>query len=75
LGPLYLDSYDTILNYIGTTTSTTGFGCQARLDTATYETGLTVTDADFANLCLRPHKRFPQWNYTIYPRAYSLHGQ
>jgi hypothetical protein len=63
-----LDSYETMLNYIRTTTSTTGFGCQAHLDTTLYETGLTVSDAVFAQVCLRPHKRFPHWNYTIYPR-------
>jgi hypothetical protein len=64
-----LDSYETVLNYIRTTTSAKGFRCQARLDTTIYEKGVTVSDAEFARLCLRPHKRFPQWNYTIYPRS------
>jgi len=63
-----LDSYETVLNYIRTTTSTTGFRCQARLDTTLYPTGVTVTDEEFACLSLRPHRRFPHWNYTIYPR-------
>jgi hypothetical protein len=63
-----LDSYETILNHIRTTTSTTGFRCQAQLDTTEYELNKKVSNKDFDALRLRPHKRFPQWNYTIYPR-------
>ena len=63
-----LDSYETILNYIRTTTSTTGFSCQAVLDTTVYETGITVPVEALDQLYLRPHRRFPKWNYTIYPR-------
>lgn len=63
-----LDSYETILKHIRTTTSTTGFCSQAHLDTTEYELKQKVSDQDFADLCVRPHKRFPQWNYTIYPR-------
>jgi hypothetical protein len=62
-----LESYETILNYIRTTTSTTGFCCQTQLDPTEYKLKQKVSDKDFAALCLRPHKRFPQWNYTIYP--------
>lgn len=62
-----LDSYETILNFIRTTSSTTGFSCQADLDTTIYETGLTISDELFAQVRLRPHRRFPNWNYTIYP--------
>jgi hypothetical protein len=64
-----LDSYETILNYIRTTTSTTGFCCQAQLDTTEYKLNKKVSDKDFAGLRLRHHRRFPQWNYTIYPRT------
>lgn len=62
-----LDSYETILNFIRTTTSTTGFCCQADLDTSLYETGITVSDEELAQVRIRPHRRFPNWNYTIYP--------
>jgi hypothetical protein len=62
-----LDSYETVLNFIRTTTSTTGFSCQADLDTTVYETGVTVSAEEFAQVRLRPHWRFPNWNYTIYP--------
>ena len=63
-----LDSYETMLNFIRTTTSTTGFSCQADLDTTVYETGIKVPPEAVAQLSLRPHRRFPKWNYTIYPR-------
>lgn len=64
-----LDSYETILNHIRTTTSTTGFWCQAQLDTTKYALKKKVSNKDFDALHVRPHKRFPKWNYTIYPRT------
>jgi hypothetical protein len=64
-----LDSYETLLNFIRTTTSTTGFCCQADLDTTIYETGITVSEEELAQVRLRSHRRFPNWNYTIYPRS------
>jgi len=63
-----LDSYETILNHLRTTTST-GFCCQAQLDTTEYELQQKVSNRVFEALHIRPHKRFPQWNYTIYPRT------
>jgi len=62
-----LESYETILNFIRTTTSTTGFCCQADLDTTVYETGITVSKEELAQVHLRSHRWFPNWNYTIYP--------
>jgi hypothetical protein len=63
-----LDSYETMLNYIRTTTSTTGFRCQADLDTTVYETGIMVSEGELAQVGrIRSHRRFPKWNYTIYP--------
>ncbi len=63
-----LASYETVINYIATTSTAIGFSCQAYLDTTSYATGLKVSAAEFESLSLRPHKRFPKWNYTIYPR-------
>lgn len=67
-----LDSYETILNHIRTTTSTIGFCCQVQLDTTEYELNKKVSNKDFDRLQIRSHKRFPQWNYTIYPRTPEL---
>jgi hypothetical protein len=62
-----LVSYETVLKFIRTTRTETGFQCQARLDTTIYETGLKITAAEKAHLNLQPHRVFPEWNYTIRP--------
>jgi DDE family transposase len=64
-----LVSYETVLNYIATTTSTTGFRCRATLDTTTYPTKRKVTAEAKAAVRLKHHKILPQWNYTIRPRV------
>ena len=62
-----LVSYETMLKFIRTTRTETGFHCQARLDTAIYETGLRITAEEKAQINLQPHRVFPEWNYTIRP--------
>jgi hypothetical protein len=63
-----LESYETALKHIRTTTTTTGFHCTARLDRHTYELGLKATPEELATVRLRRHRKFPSWNYTISPR-------
>lgn len=64
-----LNSYETILKYIRTTRTATGFRCRARLDTTLYRTGMKVSDEQFSQLRLRPRKVLQKWNYTLYPRT------
>jgi hypothetical protein len=64
-----LVSYETILKFIRTTRTETGLSCQARLDRTKYETGLKVSAAEKASIHLKPHRIFPNWNYTIEPRS------
>lgn len=64
-----LDTYETIVKYIRTTRTATGFRCRAHLDTTTYQTGLKVSDKEMASLRVKPRKVYPKWNYTIYPRT------
>jgi hypothetical protein len=64
-----LVSYETILKFIRTTRTETGLSCQARLDRKHYDTGLKVSAAEKASINLKPHRRFPNWNYTIEPRS------
>jgi hypothetical protein len=64
-----LVSYETVLNYIRTTTSSTGFCCRAVLDSRTYETKQKVTDEEKATVLLKPYNILPQWNYTVSPRS------
>jgi hypothetical protein len=63
-----LVSYETILNHLRTTTSSTGFFCQAVLDHRDYQTKQRATAAEKASVQLRPYKKLPQWNYTVFPR-------
>jgi Rhodopirellula transposase DDE domain len=62
-----LVSYETIMKYIRTTRSSTGFHCRACLDTRDYTTGGKVTPAAKARVRLKPRSILGQWNYTILP--------
>jgi Rhodopirellula transposase DDE domain len=63
-----LDSYETILKYIRTTTTTTGLAVKAHLVRKTYETGTKISDDEMAALSLHPHRTQPHRNYTLRPR-------
>jgi hypothetical protein len=63
-----LASYETMLKFIRTTRSTTGFRCRARLDKTVYRTKVKVSDAEKASVKLSRHGVLPRWNYTIRPR-------
>jgi len=63
-----LDSYQTIINYIQTTSTTTGLRVRAHLVTKVYDTGTKITDAQMRDLGLVKDKALPRWNYTLGPR-------
>jgi hypothetical protein len=62
-----LTSYETMLKFISTTTSATGFRCRVALDTTIYKTKIKVTEEQKASVRLKRHAILPQWNYTILP--------
>ena len=62
-----LDNYETILNYLRTTRSSTGLRVRAHLVRKTYKTGVKVTDAQMRELRITPNSVMPKWNYTIEP--------
>jgi len=64
-----LVSYETVLKYIRTSTTETGFRCVAFFDRRHYQTKRKVSPEEKANLNLHPHKLFPEWNYTIRPHS------
>jgi hypothetical protein len=64
-----LASYEAVLNFVATTTSTTGFRCRARLDTTAYPTKQSVSDEEKVAVRLKRHKALLQWNYTIRPHT------
>lgn len=63
-----LDSYDTICNYIRTTTTQTGLTVKAYLDHKHYPTGVKIPDYEVKRLRCQPHDTLPQWNYTLKPK-------
>ena len=61
-------SYETVVNLISTTRTQTGLRVQAKLDSAEYEIGVKISDAEMDLLNLERHPLHPVWNYTIGPR-------
>ena len=63
-----LRSYETILNYIGTTQTETGLRVTAHLMDQEYPKGVRISDAQMRTLDIRPHHIQPLRNYTLHPR-------
>ena len=63
-----LISHEVIINLIANTATTQGLRVRAELDTATYPTGLKVTDRELASVKLKPDDFHGDWNYCILPR-------
>lgn len=64
-----LVSYETVLKFIRTSKTKTGFHCSAYFDRKHYQTKRKVTPEEKVNVNLLPHKLFPEWNYTIRPNS------
>jgi Rhodopirellula transposase DDE domain len=62
-------AFETLLELIGHTTTTTGLRVKAKQDTRRYKTGVIVTNAEMRALALEPHPFHGDWNYTVRPRA------
>jgi len=63
-----LDSYETVLNYIQTTTTTTGLKVNAYLTHTDYPIGVETSDDAMDALNLHRHETQPTRNYTLSPR-------
>lgn len=63
-----LTSYETMVNLIGATTTTTGLRVKARLDRRTYPTGIKVTKKEFSTIHIASDDFHGEWNYVITPR-------
>jgi hypothetical protein len=63
-----LVSYETVLKFIRSTRSTTGFRCRACLDRTMYAIKVKVPKEEKASVNLSRHAVLPKWNYTIRPR-------
>ena len=62
-----LVNYETIVKYIRTTRTETGFRCRACLDRKDYPARQRASPRDKARVRLKPHRVLPKWNYTIWP--------
>ncbi len=61
-----LESFQTIVNLIGSTSTTTGLKVTAKLDDKEYEGGLKVSDDEFSAIMIQKHDfHGDDWNYTI----------
>jgi transposase len=63
-----LETYEVVVNLIGSTTTEAGLKVYAELDATTYEKGRKVPDDEFAKLNIRPSRFHGEWNYVIRPQ-------
>jgi len=61
--PLY--DLVTVVNLISNTTTSKGLLVKSAVDTKIYEKGIEVSDAELANVKLKPHNFHGEWNYTV----------
>ena len=63
-----LHSYEKILKFLRTTTTTTGLKVRAFLDRKDYPVGVKPSAARMREIRIARHNCAPRWNYTITPR-------
>lgn len=63
-----LRSFQTIVNLIAATTTTTGLMVHAELNTDAYQAGIKVSDHELAQVKIRRDRFHGDWNYEIQPR-------
>jgi hypothetical protein len=64
-----LTGYEVIVNLIANTTTKAGLVVRAALDTTEYETGISVTDEELAQVQITKAKFHGEWNYAIHPKS------
>ena len=64
-----LESLETIVSLIGSTTTTTGLRIKAAANHRTYAVGKKVSDAELAGVNLTRHDFHGEWNYSITPHT------
>jgi hypothetical protein len=64
-----LIDHETVVQLIGSVRTSTGLTVKARLDVASYATGIKVTDAEMSDLSMTLDQFHGEWNYTLHPRS------
>lgn len=62
-----LESVETVVNLIGSTTTSEGLRIRASVDETEYEKGIKITDDELEAVNLRRSRVHGQWNYIIEP--------
>ncbi len=62
-----LDSHETILKYLRSTTTDSGLRVRAHLVKRRYNRGIKISDAQMRQLQITKDETLPRWNYTIEP--------
>jgi len=62
-----LRTYDTVLEYIRSTTTKTGLEINASLNEKEYETGIKIDDNQMKSINIIRDDVLPDWNYSIVP--------
>ncbi len=66
-----LETLETVLKFIRTTTTDTGLKVRAVLNPRSYPKTVKASPEEVESLSLKRHRILPQWNYTLTPRAAS----
>jgi len=64
-----LETYEIVVNLIGSTTTESGLMVHAKLDASTYEKGRKITNEEFTAVNIRPSRFHGEWNYMIRPNC------
>ena len=64
-----LTSFETILNLISSTKTTSGLKVKAGIDTNIYPKGIKVSDAEMRMIDISRNEFHGDWNYTLHPQA------
>jgi transposase len=62
-----LETFEIIVNLIGSTRTSTGLEVHAWLDENLYQKGRKVTDAELNEVIIKRNRFHGEWNYEIYP--------
>jgi hypothetical protein len=62
-----LRTFETVVQLIGATRTTTGLHVRAKLDRRKYKTGIAITKAQMTDLAIHPHRFRGEWNYELRP--------
>jgi transposase len=66
-----LETYQIVVQLIGSTTTENGLKVHATLDEAEYAKGKKVTEQEFAQINLHPSRFHGEWNYVIKPHGWK----